>query len=427
MAADVTVPSWKPLEAACLPMRAQKWRDGVSEAQQASCHCPPSSLCPATPAEYYNVINGYNQGLDANGNILDSSALLNTKIPPRLFNRCCSPPICPAGTTLAGQIVPPDLQCNITCPADTDRVGHVLATGETIETGCFEYCPSNTYFANQRVRDLPTTLGVRDCGHPCPAGTSNAGNPPQRMTAGTWNCNVCPAGTPRAGQWPTVNGECHNPEVPCPAGTLYAGQLPSNIGWNCNPEQPCPAGTIYAGYLPSFVGDCNPQAGDGGGVVGGPSGDGGGDGGSGDCLSAESTLIKADGTRVALSDLKTGDRIEGIDGVAEVVTLTRIEHKAGHLFYRINDFAFLITGDHPIETTDGWKVVDPEVRYGKEFPKLKVGDTLVGKKGKVKVTSIKLAPYPKEKGAYNIATDKDIRLNIDGISVKQFNRLDIQY
>ena len=478
-------PNWQALPAACLPTRMQLWQDGLPEAQQAACHCPPSSMCPKTIVDYLAALTAYSAGLDASGNVTNSGALVNTVMPPNVFNRCCPAPVCPAGTRLEGQL-PPDGECNPRCPAGTQLAGQIVPAdfncnpvpmcpaGTTLagqpvpgDGGCNRCpsgtflsgqalpsdgictrCPAGTYYAGHDSTGLPN----QDCGYVCPAGTDLAGQLPQLTNPG-WNCNLCPVGTPRAGQLPTTEGHCHGtlippvippPEPPicpwgtteygqpvpldgqcnrCPAGSALAGQ-PMPATWICDPIPRCPEGTTFAGQpIDGTTGITSPEQCN----QTGTSADGG-DGGGGDCLSGDAQLVRKDGKRVSIATVAAGDELEGIDGTVTVRSVTRIEDRKAPLFYRINDLAFLITGDHPVETTEGWKTLDPEMnKDGKHYDRLEVGDVLIGKGQELVVKTIALVPQDAKKGAYNIATEGDKRLNVDGVSVKPFTSFTIDY
>lgn len=302
----VTAPSWKPLPIACMPSRAQKWQAGLSETQQAACHCPDTTnsafACP--PAANYTSLDAF---------------IAATNLPPNIASRCCNLPVCPPDTALAGQVLPANGEC-----------GRCIEVQRTRGSG------NNRETFTERVCDITTIT-------------------------------TCPDGTPLAG-------------------------LPIPPDGNCN-------------------------------FVGRPDG-GGGDGG-GDCLSANTTLIKADGTRVSVADLSPGDKIEGVDGQVSVNQINKLQQK-NQVFYQING-GLTITGEHPVLTTKGYKMLDPEVdKSGKLSPRLEVGDMLVTRTKPVEVKTIEVVKDASP-DAYNIGTENDAPFFADEVTVKPFKSLKFKY
>lgn len=118
--------TWPGLPVACTPERAAPWQEGRSEEKQAACHCPPPNMCPT-----------YEE-------IIDPS---KARISPIFAARCCTRPLCPAGTDFAGQTVPLDNECNLPrCPSGTILAGEVVpqdgncnpeSTGEPMCHACY--------------------------------------------------------------------------------------------------------------------------------------------------------------------------------------------------------------------------------------------------------------------------------------------------
>lgn len=485
--AQIVVPNWKPLPVACLPWRAQQWRDGREEAKQASCHCPPSSTCPDTannPREYFDILALYQEGLNTDGSVKNTGALTKTKLPPDIFARCCPAPVCPAGTFMAGQPMPTNLNCN--CPdggiftAGTERITvttrveipaspnipttpatasadysyvhsctNIVISGDTLTARC---ATGRTTSAGGSSGPGKTTMWYdsrsRTCYKSYRDGSSEVipcsemEEVAEYVPASINNVHECAAIHNNAGNLQCTRDSSRKLEPTYEDRTsLQWVTVLTNTGvCGCGPNEEAISNPIRdtnafrirengdLKAVPSTMNTyttCQPNP-----PTWTPTGDGGGDGGDGggDCLSGDAQLVRADGTRVSLATLVAGDEVKGKDGNVKIRALTRVEHAVGPVFYRINDLPFLITGDHPVETKDGWKTVDPEVKKdGKNYDRLEVGDVLVGAAGEVKVTSIKVVTQEARKGAYNIATEGDKPVSVGGVSVKPFTSFDIGY
>lgn len=286
-------PEWKPLPLACLPGRAQKWQAGLTEPQQATCHCPDTTqtafACPPE-GNYPNLAAFY----------------AATNLPSPIASRCCELPVCPPNSILAGQSLPADGNCN-------PQVNTTSAV----------------------TRDLANVSG-RAC------------------------------------------IELFNED-------LQVGRSAPNC----------------SGFDPVLSG------------------------GNGDCIGADTKLVKADGSLTLISKLQVGQKISGLDGDVVVTRINRLQEKAP-LFYRVNN-TLVITGEHPILTTAGWKMIDPEVdAQGKLAPRLEIGDMLKTKGTPVKVTSIEVVKG-KAPDAYNIGTAGGVPFIADGITIKPFKAIKFTY
>ena len=148
-----------------------------------------------------------------------------------------------------------------------------------------------------------------------------------------------------------------------------------------------------------------------------------------DCVRADSLVTRADGSQIAIDQVKVGDRLKGPEGDVEVTQISRIEGDA-YVFYRINDLKFRITGSHPLQTTDGWKELDAEGRHADSIVgRLEVGDKLVGKDGTtIEVKRIEVDPG---KGgtetAVNISTRDDKPFFVGDIIIKPFNEIEFSF
>ena len=145
----------------------------------------------------------------------------------------------------------------------------------------------------------------------------------------------------------------------------------------------------------------------------------------GSCLSADSQVTKLDGSVLPLSEVKIGDKLKGPNGPAVVKATNHYDDKASH-FYKINDFKFAITGNHPLKTTQGWKVVEPEegdTTYGR----LALGDVLETKTGPVTITTVAADSARDGKTTVNLSTLGDLPFYVDGVAVKPFQGVKFTY
>ena len=80
------------------------------------------------------------------------------------------------------------------------------------------------------------------------------------------------------------------------------------------------------------------------------------------CFAAGSTVLMADGMHKAIEDIKVGELLMGSDGKpTRVAEYDRpiMEHRDGdpQRLISINDKGYLMTNNHPVLTTDGWKAL----------------------------------------------------------------------
>ncbi len=145
-----------------------------------------------------------------------------------------------------------------------------------------------------------------------------------------------------------------------------------------------------------------------------------------DCVRSDSLVDLADGSKKPISTIRIGDRLRGPEGDAQVISVNRTDGAA--FYYRINDFKFAITGDHPILTTDGLKAADDTMKYKDVVVgRLEVGDKMITKTGEIEVTSITAEKPKKGTNAVNIRTAGDRAFFVDGVAVKPFKDITFQY
>jgi hypothetical protein len=147
--------------------------------------------------------------------------------------------------------------------------------------------------------------------------------------------------------------------------------------------------------------------------------------GCGDCLSHDTEVLLADGSRKQINTIMPGEKVKGPAGdvfVSEVIASDSSEVK----LYSINDGVLKLTADHPVMTTVGWRAVDYNTdvetsvkKYGlQNVPQLKVGDVMVTDDGKLEVKSIKALPVEKDGRTYNLRLEGGESFYAGGILVK---------
>ena len=408
----ITQPNWPDAPAACLPSRVSK--DKVSV---AGCFCPPQSMCPS--------LSGVTAMRDF---------LANSQMPPALTIACCPLPQCPAGTTFAGQTLPSDGVCDCNCPAGTAHAGENVAVLEAKGQSCDNpVAPSVTscvrsHTEKQKDRDgKDVNVTVCDASElVCAANTDHAGE-------NVASCNklvvhACPQPCPAGFYSGTYNGSyqhfAYGAAVGAPVGSVnFTGCLPicaaddylfatdqAGFGW------------LHDAWIAENVPYTETNAVDGTQVwiacrkiaV------------TNDCVRSDSRVTLANGKTIAIAAVKRGDALKGPDGDAQVVAVNHLDVVAN--FYRINNFSFAITGDHPIQTTKGWKAADDTMKYHEVVVgRLEVGDVLVTSKGEVPVTSITLEKSKKGTHSVNIQTSGDRAFFVDGVVIKPFKDVSFAY
>ena len=276
----------------------------------------------------------------------------------------------------------------------------------------------------------------------------------EAVTVPQWQ-DVAPLCLPsRVSKDPKIDGCVCPPQSQCPsvAGItsmqqlINASLMPPALTMACCPLPTCPAGTDLAGEPLPGDGVCNRRC------VGGPRDGqflrdlaalippqtcvapepepfvapdtGGGD--SGDCLRSDSLVMLSNGATKPISAIKIGDKLKGPEGDVSVVAVNRMDGAA--MYYRINDFKFAITGDHPIQTTKGLKAADDSKKYKDVVVgRLEVGDIVVTSAGEVEVKTITLEKTKKGTHSVNIKTEGDRSFFVDGVAIKPFKDMSFTY
>ena len=150
------------------------------------------------------------------------------------------------------------------------------------------------------------------------------------------------------------------------------------------------------------------------------------------CLSGDAKVTLADGTVKPVKDVIIGDTVKTADGTAKVNALNQYQSPL-RVLYGINGSNALLTGDHPIRTKEGWKVISEDaakayaVKPGFAKTKLDVGDVLLTDKGEVKITEIKRFAKVEPVATFNIRVEGNQGFYANGIEVKGFDKMEMQY
>jgi hypothetical protein len=407
----ITQPTWPDAPATCLPSRVSKDKVPV-----AGCFCPPESMCPS--------LSGVKNFRDF---------LANSQMPPALVMQCCPLPVCPAGTYNAGKILPANGLCDCTCPDGTAHAGANVAElakkGQSCDnpvapsvTSCVTshtekqkdkdgkdvnvtvcdaselVCAANTDHAGKNVASCNDVVDYSSCPLPCPVGFESG-----KYHDSYW-----------IREWPLGSGAVlgrvdYEGCVPvCNNVPLYA--IEDNGGWlnsAWNGEGNTSISVTATNGTPVALACKTEQS-------------------VNDCIRSDSRVTLANGKTIAIAAIKRGDALKGPDGDAQVLAVNHLDAAAN--FYRINNFRFAITGDHPIQTTNGWKAVDDTRKYHEVVVgRLEVGDVLVTSNGEVPVTSITLEKPKKGTNSVNIQTSGDRAFFVDGVVIKPFKDVSFAY
>lgn len=480
--------TWPTLPAACTPERAAKWDNGKSESLQENCHCPPTSMCPTTYAEYSNP------------------AL--AKMPSRLINQCCpeiKPPTCPAGSALAGQVIPANGECNPKCPAGTQLAGQLIPANGDCDpvkpsTCAAKYYPSLNESGLASLNNLGAPKDPRK------------GRDKREANIGTYKTPEGGTHTVKSGGRMDYAAVAHLPDryqyslrltsVGATYGWYWAGdfsffnwatdgiwnnsanyyQVLSSIGgdkltwfgFGAAKTERLRNNLITGDALKAFNGRDRIEVGQNNGMgalttINAPAAIETEAGeflkqcrqaygefievvkvtnsgeqcaylqcryvysdGTESCLAGDAKITLADGSTKSVKELNLGDVVKGGDGDHKIVA-SNMHQSSLRVLYGINGGGALLTGDHPLHTKDGWKVVSPEaakINAGKVgFAKtaLAVGDVLITDKGDVLVKSIDRHAKIEPISTYNIKVEGNAGFYANGIEVKGFDKMEMHY
>jgi hypothetical protein len=138
---------------------------------------------------------------------------------------------------------------------------------------------------------------------------------------------------------------------------------------------------------------------------------------SGSCFVKGSLVKMADGSIKLIEEVEIGDQLLGHSQVNNVVGFDHqmLDNNARSPdLYGINGMGRLMTSEHPVLTTDGWKSVNPSETerlepeiYDLIIGKLEVGDEIICEDGTLTVTSIDEYLNEPQQQVYNFKLDGD--------------------
>ncbi len=480
--------SWPSLPAACTPDRAVKWDSGKSESAQEACHCPPPSMCPTTYQEYSNpslakmpsrMINRCCPEI-APPTCPAGTALAGQPMPQ---NGECDPR-CPAGSQLAGQIMPQNGDCNPTKPSACPAKYYPTLTESGLSgltnlgapkdprkgrdkreanIGTFKYPDGSTYTVKSggrmdyaAVAHLPTRYqySLRLTSFAAQYGWAWAGDASfyRWATNGIWNdsatfYSVKSAVGPDKLTWfgfaAAIPDNLANNLISPDAVKAWGGadryEIGQNNGMGFLTRINAPA-KIEA-EVGDFLGQCRQAYGE---FIELNKVNVSGEqcayvqcryvysDGTESCLASDVKVSLADGSSKKVSELKLGDVVKGSTGDHKVIAANTYQSSL-RVLHGINGGGELLTGDHPLHTKDGWKVINPLAAeiYAKKpgfaATVLAVGDVLITDKGEVVVKSIERHAKIDPITTYNIKVEGNAGFYANGIEVKGFDKMEMKY
>ena len=127
----------------------------------------------------------------------------------------------------------------------------------------------------------------------------------------------------------------------------------------------------------------------------------------------------ADGSEVAIENIKEGDMVQAPKGPSKVIVVMAIDHPSGEI-YGFNGGEAFVTENHPFMTKEGWKSINPEMTHAEnpllDAGQLKVGDVMITREGEILIESIEKKTTDIHT-VYNINVDGDEVYYADGFLV----------
>jgi len=148
-----------------------------------------------------------------------------------------------------------------------------------------------------------------------------------------------------------------------------------------------------------------------------------GGGSTGCCVTAGTNIRLANGQMLEIEKLQYGDIVIGKDGSQNTILgIEKEKQAAARLAYRINGERILMTHDHPIQTTTGWKSADPEYNSARHawLPiagRLQVGNEIITNSGTVMIKNLEPVWLPVGETVYNLILDGNHTYYADGMLV----------
>ncbi|MFM9889705.1 MAG: hypothetical protein ACKVOE_03535 [Rickettsiales bacterium] len=156
-------------------------------------------------------------------------------------------------------------------------------------------------------------------------------------------------------------------------------------------------------------------------------------GGSNESCLAEGTKVTlAGGKTKPVEAVKVGDVVQSYNGPHKV-TAKNAYQSGLRVLYGINSSGAMITGDHPIKTTEGWKVISDTAatayadKPGFAKTKLEVGDKIITHEGEVAVKDIMRFAKVEPVSTYNLQVEGDSDFFANDIDVKGFHKMEMHY
>lgn len=439
----MAAPNWEATPAACFPDRTEKWVEGKDESAQAPCHCPPKSMCPSA--------GDYAKGYEF------------WAMPGFFVDRCCEKPKCTVNY---------DVWVGTRCPG-------LYTTGFREASFCMKYAPKPLEDTPANATENALRIKVSDelntCLGSCKV-TLNGKDVSIESLIGTTTLTASITGT-GAQVVKDDATQAYDAFVACEyacrntAAKALSLAAPKKLNENVQvihnlQGRPYPA--LQASIdLPRFMAEVGPtwsvpdyqrqarvksylqkypgaliDAGEGlTAKLECASVDDTVDaavcstlrlnnGTCSSCLEAGTQVQLADGTHVAIETIKAGQKVrgqdaKGLEAVYEVHELVKLKWDTLSM-YRINDGELIMTADHPVMTTKGWRAIDYMKDYAASVDKyglgevapLEVGDFLMTAKGTVKVRSIAAEETRKNGVTYNLRLKDGETFYANGIVVK---------
>lgn len=144
-----------------------------------------------------------------------------------------------------------------------------------------------------------------------------------------------------------------------------------------------------------------------------------GSGANATCFVKGSLVTLADKTKIAIEDVKIGDKVLGLNGINTVTGYDRpmliIDKVRSGTVYGINGLGKFVTSEHPILTNNGWKAIDiiNAILFEPHLAKLLVGNLEIGDKiltehgNYITINSIEKYEDQPQQELYNLLLDGD--------------------
>ena len=128
-----------------------------------------------------------------------------------------------------------------------------------------------------------------------------------------------------------------------------------------------------------------------------------------DCFTGETSVIMQDGTSKRIDKIAVGDIVKSRITTSKVIGIDVHDRRVGYSIYSINNSKYFVTAEHPFNTEEGWKSINPLNTFKDHHvsaEKLELGDYLIKSNGIEELKNIELS---KEKAdiVYNLRLDNE--------------------